>query len=597
MNILVINCGSSSIRLSVIEPGRATAIKTAHLQDIGTAVTKLKLDGGPPQALPGMDHKAAMQLLLEHLQPCMDTVVAVGHRVVHGGSRFVQPARIDDDLIAGITEVSALAPLHNAACLAGITDAYALLPDLPQVAVFDTAFHSSLPTRARIYALPRDVTEAMGIRRFGFHGISHESVALQAAHFLQTDVRELRIVSCHLGSGCSVAAIENGRSIETSMGMTPLEGLVMGTRCGDLDAGVIFEIQRQMHLSTAQVEDLLNRKSGLLGMTGTQNMSEIEQRAAEGDEAARLAIHVFCHRIRKYVGAYVAVMGGADAIVFTGGIGENSALVRHRVAQRLDFLGARIDEDRNRDATVSTGSPVVEFSQANSRTRLFVVASNEAGLIAKYTAETVFGQADRVRELQVPVAVSARHVHLTQETIERLFGEGYKLTEKHPLSQPGQYAAHESVTLVGPKNSIERVRVLGPPRAYNQVEISRSDEFALGIDAPVRISGDIDNTPGISLIGPHAQVQLDRGVICAKRHIHMQPEDATAWGVQHGDSVDIAIDSDGRDLVFNDVVIRVSPKFQLEMHIDTDEANAAGLGNGDKGVLVPTQARARLRNG
>jgi acetate kinase len=343
------------------------------------------------------------------------------------------------------------------------------------------------------------------------------------------------------------------------------------------------------------MDALLNRSSGLAGLSGAGNdMRDIERRAADGDEACRLAIHVFTHRVRKYIGAYAAVMGGVDAIVFTAGIGQNSALIRQRVAQRLDFLGARLDDDANRDASVDTTHRTASISAPGSRCDLLVVATDEELEIARATAAMV-DESDTVEhELTIPIAISARHIHLTEEAVTALFGEGHALTPYRPLSQPGQFAAEEKLTVVGPKRSIENVRVLGPTRRACQVEISRTDEFFLGVDAPVRNSGDVKNSPGVTLVGPAGQLTLREGLICARRHIHMTPEDAERFGVADKDVVEVEIDSGGRDLVFRDVLVRVKSSYALEMHVDTDEANAAELTPGITGALAATTGRARL---
>ncbi|MEX1363234.1 MAG: acetate/propionate family kinase, partial [Nannocystaceae bacterium] len=523
-------------------------------------------------------------------------VGAVGHRVVHGGERFVAPTRVDDEVEAAIERLEPLAPLHNPANLAGIRAARAVCPGVPHVAVFDTAFHSTLPSRARNYALPQSLTRQHGIRRYGFHGTSHAWVAQRAAAFLGEPLAALRLITCHLGNGASVAAVEYGRSVETSMGMTPLEGLVMGTRSGDVDPGVLLHLMRAEGLDVDGLDAVLNGRSGLQGLSGVgHDMRDIEDRAAAGDDRCRLAMRVFAHRLRKYIGAYAAVMGGVDAVVFTGGIGEGSAEIRHMASQRLEFLGARLDEDRNRQAEVSARAPVFEISEHHGRVRLLVVATDE-GLAIAQQAAALAAQADRVETVRtIPVAVSARHIHLTQPMVERLFGPGHRLTPRKELSQPGQFACEETLTVIGPKRSLEQVRVLGPVRRRNQVEISRTDEFWLGVDAPVRNSGDVANSPGVTLEGPAGRVTLDEGLICAARHIHMTPADAQAFGVSDGDVVEVAIDSEGRDLVFGDVLIRVSPKYRLEMHVDTDEANAAQLTRHAEGMLVSSSGQAHLR--
>ena len=361
---------------------------------------------------------------------------------------------------------------------------------------FDTAFHSTLPDRAKTYALPMEVAAKHSLRRFGFHGTSHRFVAKQTADFLGEDLRDLRLITCHLGGGCSVCAVEYGRSVETSMGTTPLEGLVMATRCGDIDAGAILNLIREEHLDIDEADTILNRKSGLAGLSGRgSDLRDIESAAESGDERCQLAIQVFSHRIRKYIGAYAAVMGGVDGIVFTAGIGQNSSAIRHRVTQRLEFLGARMDEQKNRDLKINEDCPVAEFSTPHSRVKLIAARTDEALEIAREASNHCRESAMPEPVKSIPVAISARHLHLTQETVETLFGKGYQLTPLKPLSQPGQFAAEETVTLVGPKRSIEGVRILGPTRNVNQVEISRTDEFYLGIDAPIRASGDVVNSP------------------------------------------------------------------------------------------------------
>jgi acetate kinase len=471
------------------------------------------------------------------------------------------------------------------------------LPELQHIGVFDTAFHATLPARARLYGIDTELAKKHGIRRYGFHGTSHAFVARRAAEFLGDDLRNLRLISCHLGNGASVCAIEYGRSVETSMGMTPLEGLVMGTRSGDLDPGVLLHLLREEEgLDVDGLDELLNRASGLKGLSGVGNdMRDIEERAAQGDERCRMALHVYAHRVRKYIGAYAAMLGGVDSILFTGGIGENSAYIRHRVAQRLEFLGARLDEERNRSAHVDREHTVAQISKGTSRAHLLVVATDEQHAIAQEAAAMVGGRDACGGERPIPVSISARHIHLDQDTINVLFGPGHHLTPRNDLSQPGQYACEETLDVVGPKRTIKGVRVLGPTRPGVQVEISRTDEFFLGIDAPVRNSGDTKGSAAVTLVGPKGQVHLEEGVICARRHIHMAPDDAAYYGVEHGDVVEVGIDSDGRDLMFGDVLIRVSPKFALEMHIDTDEANAAELAPGTTGMLMPTKGKAFLR--
>jgi len=596
--ILVINCGSSSLKAEILDHRTGDRVCTVKAERLGEPEPRLTIDGEAFALNTKAGHEVALSLSLPKMLaklPAGQTLSAVGHRVVHGGETISAPVRIDDDIEAVIEEFSSLAPLHNPVNLVGIRAARQLLPNLPQVAVFDTAFHTTMPRRAKTYAVPRALAEKHKIRRYGFHGTSHSYVARLAADYLGDDVRNLRMITCHLGNGCSVAAIEHGRSVETSMGMTPLEGLVMGTRSGDVDPGVLLHLMRAEGLDADGLDNVLNKESGLLGISGVHNdMRDIEEHAAADDEHAQMAIHVFTHRLRKYIGAYAAIMGGVDAIVFTAGIGQNSALIRHRVAQRLDFLGARFDEDANRKVSLDHANPVAEISTRHSRCRLLVAATDEQHAIAQESARLIL-ELDKVSsELTIPIAVSARHIHVTREALDILYGEGHELTFRKPLSQPGQFAAEETLSVVGPKRTLEGVRILGPIRPENQVEISRTDEFFLGVDAPVRASGDIENSPGVTLIGPKGKIDLTKGLICAWRHIHMTPEDADRFGVKDRDNVDVSIHSSGRNLTFGDVLVRVSSQYRLEMHIDTDEGNAAELEPGVVGSLAATAGTATL---
>jgi acetate kinase len=598
MNILVLNCGSSSIKAAVVDPDDGKRKARVAIERLGQSGSTLRYDDGPVEVCAASDHAGALASVLPRLLDAAGgptQLIAVGHRVVHGGEKFREPTRIDDGVEATIEALASLAPLHNPANLAGIRAARRLLADLEHVAVFDTAFHATLPNRAKHYAIDYELAAKHEVRRYGFHGTSHAYVAERAAAFLGVAARDLRIVSCHLGNGASVCAVEYGRSVETSMGMTPLEGLAMGTRSGDIDVGAVLHIAKSEGLDLAEIDQLLNKKSGLAGLSGVGNdLRDIEARAAEGDDRCRLAIHVFAHRLRKYIGAYAAVMGGVDAILFTGGIGQNSAVVRHHATRNLQFLGADIDEEKNRSARASSETPVVRFSSERSRTQLLAVLTDEEHAIARDTARIAAGK-DRVGAQKViPIAVSARHIHLTQASVETLFGPGHQLTQRSPLSQPGQYACEETLDVVGPKRTLKGVRVLGPVRPADQVEVSRTDEFFLGIDAPVRDSGDVRGSPGVTLVGPKGQLTIQEGVICARRHIHMHPDDAAHFGVVDKDVVAIAIDSRGRDLTFGDVLVRVSPKFKLEMHVDTDEANAAELEPNVEGMLELTPGKATL---
>ncbi len=590
MRILALNSGSSSIKSALLDPETPARRLEVRVEGIGGAAALVV--GGERKPLAGLDHVQATDVLLAELTARLTGPVdAVAHRIVHGGS-FKEPVIVDSEVLAAIEQASELAPLHNPPAVAVLRAAQRTFSAVPHVAVFDTAFHRTLPGRAREYALPRELSCAHALYRAGFHGINHAHVLRATAEALRARPAELRIVSCHLGNGASVSAIEWGRSVETSMGMTPLEGLVMGTRCGDLDPGIALKLLETGGFDAARLDKLLNAASGLLGLCGTVDFAAIEQRAAAGDEDCRRAIAIYAHRVRKYIGAYAAVMGGLDAIAFTGGIGEHSALARHRICQNLGLFGAVLDEERNRDAALSPERTTIDIAAQESRVRILAIRADEEGELAREAAELLAHGPGASEALTIPVAASARHAHLSAETVERLFGAGYRLRKRADLSQPGQYSAEETVTLIGPRGRVERVRVMGPPRPEDQIEISRSDEFVLGVDAPVRLSGDLAGTPGITLEGPRGRVTLERGVICARRHIHMSPADAKRLGVRDGQIVHVRIDSEGRDLTFADVIVRVAPDFKLELHLDTDEANAAGLKGDVRATLVAQRADA-----
>jgi len=507
---------------------------------------------------------------------------AVGHRVVHGGAGFKGPTLIDDSVEQAIAACSVLAPLHNPVALAAIRQCHTLWPALPQVAVFDTAFHQTMPPAAHTYAVPKAWRER-GLRRYGFHGTSHHYVALRAAEALRKPLHELRLISCHLGNGASICAIGYGHSLDTSMGVTPMEGLVMGSRSGDIDPGAFSFLAREFGLDAAAVEQALNTESGLQALAGTNDMEAIEASAAAGDAEAQLALQVYAYRVRKYIGAYAAAMGGLDAVIFTGGIGENSADVRHRICERLGFLGLWLDADRNLVQAPADFS-VAPLHADDSRVQVLVTRTNEQYMIAREAAALLERKA-MVSGVRIPVAVSARHVHLSQTAVDALFGKGHQLQLDHKLSQPEGWAAKETLTLIGPKGSFADVRVLGPTRAATQIEVSRTDTFTLGIDAPLRPSGQLADTPTITLRGPNGDHDTD-GLIVAARHIHMNPADAASLQLRDGDHVDIKVGSNERAVDFSHTLVRVKQGSVTEMHIDTDEANAAGIAVRTTGELV-----------
>ena len=321
----------------------------------------------------------------------VDEIAAVGHRVVHGGEKFVQPTLITDEVINEIEKVSQLAPLHNPPNLAGIRACMRLMPNVPQVAVFDTAFHATIPDYAYMYALPYDYYTAYGVRRYGFHGTSHQFVTGVALEMLAREgiaPETSRIITCHLGNGCSMAAVQGGRVVDTSMGLTPAEGLVMGTRSGDIGPGILIYLARRLDAPASDIDRIINKESGLLGLSGiSSDMRDIEEAAARGHVRAELALEVFCYRIRKYIGAYAAAMGGLDAIVFTAGIGENSPVVRERVCRGLEFLGVELDPTKN----ASERGRAVDLAADSSRVRVLLVPTNEERMIARETMRVISG--------------------------------------------------------------------------------------------------------------------------------------------------------------------------------------------------------------
>jgi acetate kinase len=568
--ILVLNCGSSSLKYSLFDTAHPEKNAHGHVERVGAE-----------------GYANAFAKLLAELKD-QEAISVIGHRVVHGGEKFTSAVLIDDAVLGQIEALSPLAPLHNPVNATGIREARRVFPAQPHVAVFDTAFHSTLPSHAYLYGLPNEFYEKKGIRRYGFHGPSHHYVSLAAAQFLKRRPRELRIVSCHLGSGASICAIDHGRSVDTTMGFTPGEGLIMGTRCGDLDAGVLAFLARTENMTAAGIDELLNKKSGLLGLSGISNdMREVEKAADAGDAQALTALKTFCYRIRKYIGAYVAAMGGLDVLIFTAGIGQGSAGVRAMALQGLSCMGVELDETRNREA--SGRNEIVQISSDESAVTVLVVPTDEERMIARETLRTLDRDylkrtSEACQTEAIPIEVSAHHIHLAQKDVEALFGAGHQLTKSSDLSQPGQFACKEQLAIIGPKGRIERVRVLGPARKATQVEIAMTEQFKLGIQPPIRESGDIEGSPGCTLEGPAGKVEIDRGVICALRHVHMTPADALRYGLKDKSTVRVRVPGD-RELLFGDVRIRVDPSFALAMHIDTDEGNAANLKKGAQGFI------------
>ena len=393
-NVLVINAGSSSLKYSLVDAGTGAALATGLVERIGESsgvLTHTGPDGEAHRTERKVDsHEDALRDAIaafeEHGPSLEDTeIAAVGHRVVHGGARFGDPVLVDDELIDKVTELVPLAPLHNPANLEGLQVARKLFPDLPQVAVFDTAYHQTLPEHAYTYAVPLAWREEHRIRRYGFHGTSHRFVSNEAARLLGRPADELNAIVLHLGNGASATAVRGGRSVDTSMGLTPLEGLVMGTRSGDLDPAIHAHLNRQLGWSLDRIDGALNRDSGLKGLSGHNDFRELMRLRAEGDDRARLAFDVYCYRIRKYVGAYYAVLGTVDAVIFTAGVGQHSPEVRAESLSGLGRLGIEVDPDRN--AGPVDGPTVV--SPDGAEVAVLVVPTNEEWEIARQTLAVV----------------------------------------------------------------------------------------------------------------------------------------------------------------------------------------------------------------
>lgn len=392
MKVLVMNCGSSSLKYQLINMENEELLAKGIAERIGIEGSFVKHEAiGKEKVVieqPMEDHKAAIKIVLDALVhekhgaiSSMDEIAAVGHRVVHGGEKFSGSVIIDDEVKKVLEECSELAPLHNPPNLMGIYASEEVLPNVPMVGVFDTAFHQTMPKASYMYALPYELYDKYKIRRYGFHGTSHKYVAMRAAELLGQPLESLKIVTCHLGNGASVTAVKNGQSIDTSMGFTPLEGLVMGTRCGDLDPAIIEFWMKKENITIEEATNAMNKKSGVLGLSGvSSDFRDIEEAATKGNERAQLALDVYYQQVKKYIGSYAAEMGGLDAVVFTAGLGENSATARKAICQDLEFLGIKIDDDKN---NVRGKENVV--TTEDSTVKVLVVPTNEELAIARET--------------------------------------------------------------------------------------------------------------------------------------------------------------------------------------------------------------------
>ncbi len=396
MKILVLNCGSSSIKYQFIETENQVVLAKGMVERIGmsSAVLSHKPLNRDKIRIVGeiLDHSIAIEYVIGVLLSGSHGVIkdkseieAVGHRVVHGGETFQSSVLITDNVLKAINDNIDLAPLHNPPNIRGIEAAKKRLPGVPQVCIFDTAFHTQMPAKAYLYGIPFELYKKYKIRKYGFHGTSHRYVSAQAAEYLGKPIEELKIITAHLGNGCSMAAVDGGRSVDTTMGFTPLEGLLMGTRSGDLDPSVILYIMGKEGLNLSEANTLLNKHSGLIGLSGeSSDMREIEAAVADGNKRAKDAYDIMTYRVKKYIGAYIAALGGLDALVFTGGIGENSINVRNSVCENMQYLGIRIDQEKNK---LTDG--FADISSIDSRARVLVIPTNEELVIALDTERIV----------------------------------------------------------------------------------------------------------------------------------------------------------------------------------------------------------------
>lgn len=396
MKILVINCGSSSLKYQLIDMLDEKVMAKGLVERIGIEGSSLThRPAGRDKVVIETEirnHKAAVKLVLDTLVDSkrgvissMSEISAVGHRVVHGAEKYANSVLITPDVMKALEECSAIAPLHNPPNIIGINACSAIMPDVPMVAVFDTAFHQTMPDYAYMYGLPYEYYQRYGIRKYGFHGTSHRYVSQIAAQLLGKPCAYTRIVTCHLGNGASIAAVKGGKSVDTSMGFTPLDGLIMGTRCGSIDPAIIQYLCSTAKMSVDEINDVMNKKSGFLGLSGISSDSrDLEDAAKRGNKRAQLALNAFYYRIKKYIGAYAAAMGGIDALVFTAGIGENSVVARQRICTGLEFLGIKIDPERN-----DVRGKVAEISPDDSMVKVYLIPTNEELMIARDTKEIV----------------------------------------------------------------------------------------------------------------------------------------------------------------------------------------------------------------
>ena len=396
MKVLVINCGSSSLKYQLIDMSNEKALAQGLVERIGIqgSILTQKVEGKDKYIIEEemKDHVAAISNVMKALTDdvhgvitSMDEISAVGHRIVHGGEKYAKSVLIDKDVKESIKDCYKLAPLHNPANMIGIEACEEIMPNAPMVAVFDTAFHQTMDKEVYLYALPYELYEKHGIRKYGFHGTSHMYVSNEVAKAMNKDIKDLKIITCHLGNGASLCAIKDGKSIDTTMGFTPLEGIVMGTRCGNIDPAIALFLIKELVYTADQVNDLFNKKSGVAGISGvSSDFRDLEKASSEGNEKAELALEIYYNRLKKEIGALAAEMGGVDVLVFTAGVGENASIVRENAVKGLEFLGIELDEEKN-----NVRGELAEVSKDSSKVKIYVVPTNEELVIARDTMKLV----------------------------------------------------------------------------------------------------------------------------------------------------------------------------------------------------------------
>jgi acetate kinase len=587
VRVLVLQCTPGALNYAYFDTEREFHNREGSVTGLGTdcaehvqATLRGKASSPVPGDLPSALHAVFAGVGGNGGSPTGVTGLSlIAHRVVCGGERRDRPAPVDAALIGDLRSLPG--PRELSANLDGLDVCRRLAPEVSQIAVFDTAFFESMSPAAFLYALPYELYRTGGLRRHGGHGLSHHQAALLAADHLEAPLEELRLITCRLDQAVSLCAVGGGRALDVS------DGLLGPLSAGELEPGVVFEVARRQGLCLDEVERLLTQESGLLGLSGLSgDLRKLVAAETENPRAA-LALDVWAYALRKHIGAYVAALGGLDALVFTGACGETESALRARACEGLQGLGIELDPRLNQAPEASSGG-ASDISAARSSARILLVSTDESRMAASEalaaTGRPGLASLFRRRRQPIPIAISAHHVHLCQEHVETLYGPGHTLTFRAELSQPGQFACEETVTLVGRKGKVERVRVLGPVRPQTQVEVSRTEEFQLGLDAPIRASGDVSGSPGLRIEGPQGAIDLQEGVICAARHVHMSPGDALRFRVRDKNRITVRVEG-SRPISFGDVLVRVHPDFRLDMHVDTDEGNAAELDRDAVGYL------------